>query len=238
MMALVVLGLAGIGVAGLLAHVVFGALGDMAREETRTRLESIPFVLLELAASRIPAELRPDLEAEWRAELAFHIDGTEGMPVTRIARGIRFAASLLRGAPDVTRGFTGQFRDTWATARREAGVVVTVIGLILVAGGAIEAATTTQHAYGAACICLASCLVMRGACAALGRKAGNLAATVRFAFVCVAGALEYVARPSPLLLLSCAACLLVFALTVRSQIAFRMHARSCPACAGEPAAGR
>jgi hypothetical protein len=81
-------------------------LTDMLKEEARTRLGRLPYVLIRLARARVPQELRDDLAAEWEAELAFLLTGTEGLPVTRLARGIRYSAGLLWSARAISDGLT------------------------------------------------------------------------------------------------------------------------------------
>jgi hypothetical protein len=77
------------------------AVGDLVSEEVRSRLDRLPHVLLRLAAWRLPAELREDRLAEWTGELHQFLRGTEALPVTRLVRGIRYAAGLLQVAPTV-----------------------------------------------------------------------------------------------------------------------------------------
>jgi hypothetical protein len=47
---------------------------------------------------RVPRDLRDDLAEEWQAELEFVLTGAEGMPLTRLVRGIRYTAGLLHGS--------------------------------------------------------------------------------------------------------------------------------------------
>ena len=42
-----------------------------------------------------------DVAAEWRAELDFALRGTDGEPITRLLRGIRYSAGLLISAPAI-----------------------------------------------------------------------------------------------------------------------------------------
>ncbi len=86
------------------------ALADLMSEEARTRLARIPFAIVRLARARLPRDLRDDLAQEWDAELMFVLTGTEGMPITRLLRGTRFALGLLRAAPAVADGLTGRTR--------------------------------------------------------------------------------------------------------------------------------
>lgn len=131
---------------------ILGAVGlarliltDMLEEEARTRLGRLPYVLIRLARARVSQELRYALAAEWEAELAFLLTGTEGLPVTRLARGIRYSAGLLWSARAISDGLTlgtsGRERRIRAirilvgclTALWGAGGVAT--GIALLAGG-------------------------------------------------------------------------------------------------------
>lgn len=87
---------------GIAIGVVKAAVGDMIQEEARTRLGRIPFALIRIATLRVPPGLRDDLAAEWNAELGFLLTGTDGMPVTRLLRGIRYSAGFLLSARKIT----------------------------------------------------------------------------------------------------------------------------------------
>jgi hypothetical protein len=91
---------------GIIGAVVCGpiilALGDLASEEIRGRLDAIPRALLKIAIRRLP-HLRDDLEAEWQAELVEFLHGAEALPITRLWRGLKFAAGLARVAPRIGR---------------------------------------------------------------------------------------------------------------------------------------
>jgi len=86
------LGLCGLG---LIFAVLFRAAGAMFQEEVRTRVARLPYALLRAAAIRVPRAERPDVLAEWRAELEFILAGTDGLPLTRLLRGARYSVSLL-----------------------------------------------------------------------------------------------------------------------------------------------
>jgi hypothetical protein len=79
------------------------AIGDLAKQETQTRLSGIPNALLRLAVMRLPADRREDVASELEAEMAFVLEGTDGLPITRLVRGIWFAASLLASARSLGR---------------------------------------------------------------------------------------------------------------------------------------
>jgi hypothetical protein len=93
----------GTSVIGGIAKLV---MGGMIREEAQTRLGRIPYAVIQLATARVAPELRDDLVAEWRAELEFLLTDTEGMPLTRLVRGIRYSAGLLVSARAITDGLT------------------------------------------------------------------------------------------------------------------------------------
>lgn len=85
---------------------IWRALGVMCTEEINTRIGRLPNVLIRAAALRLPRDVRKDLVDEWTAELDVIVSDTDGLPVTRLARGLRFAASLLRAAPSVAHELT------------------------------------------------------------------------------------------------------------------------------------
>jgi exopolysaccharide biosynthesis polyprenyl glycosylphosphotransferase len=87
------LGLCGAGF--LAVWLLRDALTDMCKEEVRTRLVRLPHAVLRLVAMRIPRREREDVLAEWSAELDFILSETDGLPVTRLLRGLRYSVSLL-----------------------------------------------------------------------------------------------------------------------------------------------
>ena len=157
------------------------AISDMATEEARTRLSRIPLFLIRLAVARMPPELRGDVGAEWKAELEFVVGDTEGMPLTRLLRGIRYSAGLLFSAAAITDGLTG------ASAKRVARIIRIVIGstsAVLGAGGvaagitlmAIQGMPAAEFIGGT---CMAMCYATGGIQLALARwQAWPLAAAL------------------------------------------------------------
>jgi DNA-binding transcriptional MerR regulator len=95
--------------AGLICLVIWllrNAAGEMLKEEMQTRLCRIPNALIRVAVLRLPEHGRSDFADEWLSELAFIVNGTEGLPVTRLLRGIRFAGSLLCTAREMAHELT------------------------------------------------------------------------------------------------------------------------------------
>jgi DNA-binding transcriptional MerR regulator len=91
-------------VAGIGAFwLVRGAATQMCQEEVQTRLTRLPYALLRLATARLPQEIRNDVADEWRAELAFVLRDTDGLPLTRLLRGTRYAMGLLRASAAIVR---------------------------------------------------------------------------------------------------------------------------------------
>jgi hypothetical protein len=88
------------------ATMLWRALGAMCEQEIETRIGRLPNALIRVAALRLPRDVRSDLADEWKAELDFIVSGTDGLPVTRLLRGLHFAASLLRVAPSVAHELT------------------------------------------------------------------------------------------------------------------------------------
>jgi hypothetical protein len=104
-------------IGALVIGVAKAVIGDMIQEEARTRLGRIPFALIRLAGRRVSADMREDLTAEWTAELDFLLTGTAGMPLTRLARGIRYSAGLMLSAREITKGL----------ARKDTSVVISTV---------------------------------------------------------------------------------------------------------------
>jgi DNA-binding transcriptional MerR regulator len=96
--------------AGLTCLVIWllrNAAGEMLKEEMQTRLCRIPNAVIRVAVLRLPAQSRRELADEWRSELAFIVNDTEGLPVTRLLRGMRFAGSLLWAARGMASELVG-----------------------------------------------------------------------------------------------------------------------------------
>jgi hypothetical protein len=112
-----------IAVCLFLGSVIWAALADMFKDEIRTRLGRLPYLLIRVAALRIPAADRSDLTGEWDAELDLILHRTDGLPISRLLRGVWFSADLLlRGAPGVAREIKAAMRDTAGNvARRGTG---------------------------------------------------------------------------------------------------------------------
>src|ERR1700733_6986164 len=83
------------GSALLVVWLLRDALTDMCKEEVRTRLTQLPYTLLRIVALRIPRPGRDDALAEWRAELDFILSETDGLPITRIVRGVWYSMAML-----------------------------------------------------------------------------------------------------------------------------------------------
>jgi DNA-binding transcriptional MerR regulator len=88
---------------GFLWLAVKGAASEMFQEEAKTRLTHLPNVFIRLAAMRLPKEVRDDNAAEWRGELATVLIDTDGLPLTRLLRGTRYAMGLFWAAGSVAR---------------------------------------------------------------------------------------------------------------------------------------
>lgn len=101
-------------IGGVAAGVAASVIGAMVSEEVRARLDRLPAWLLSLAIRRLPAELRIEIGKEWRAELDYVLHRAKLYPVTRLIKGTRFTAGLLRTAPTIATALT-------ATRRREPG---------------------------------------------------------------------------------------------------------------------
>lgn len=80
-----------------------GTASEMFQEEAKTRLEHLPSTLIRLAALGFPKEMRDDTAAEWQAELASVVRDTDGLPLTRLLRGVLYAAGMFRAAGLIVR---------------------------------------------------------------------------------------------------------------------------------------
>src|ERR1700733_14688231 len=87
------LGLCSLGL--LVVWLLRDAITDMCKEEFRTRLGRFPYSLLRVIVLRIPRAERQDMLSEWYAEMDFILSETDGLPVTRLLRGVRYSLSLL-----------------------------------------------------------------------------------------------------------------------------------------------
>jgi hypothetical protein len=77
---------------------------DLISEEARARLDKVPFALLKLAARRLPPNIRARIyNDEWLPELHYILREDEAEPITRLIHGTRFAMSLWRAGPRISR---------------------------------------------------------------------------------------------------------------------------------------
>lgn len=80
------------------------ALGDMASEEMRDRLDHLPHALLRPAARRLNPHQRITIyQDEWLPELTYILKGAEARPITRLITGTRYALGILASAPRIAR---------------------------------------------------------------------------------------------------------------------------------------
>lgn len=100
-----------VGLFLLLAWSFRSTVAEMCREEMRTRLGLLPYALIRLAAGRLPHQVRNDVGDEWRDELAFILEATDGLPLTRLIRGTRYAAGLLLVSRGIGRELTDDNRE-------------------------------------------------------------------------------------------------------------------------------
>jgi hypothetical protein len=134
-------------------------LGDMARAEMATRLSHAPYDIVTAAGKLVPPGMRDNLVAEWTAELDKIVPGTDGLPLTRLYNGIKFAAGVLRTARAIAEGLAGQSeRPVVAAARRAAGWVLCTAGISWTVLGVIVGPSTFPGVIGAA-FAVATCLL-------------------------------------------------------------------------------
>src|SRR3712207_3084071 len=80
-------------------------LKTLAVTEAQTRIERLPAALLRLASRRLPIHHRQSVyEEEWLPELAYIVRVTDGMPLTRLIRGVKYSVGLVFAARSVARG--------------------------------------------------------------------------------------------------------------------------------------
>lgn len=170
--------IAAVVVGAVVLGLVRAVMRIMIQEEARTRLERLPLALIRLASARVPRDLRDDLAAEWTAELEFVLTGTEGPPLTRLVRGIRYSAGLLLSAREITDVLTGRdVSGAWRLMRLAFGGIAAVIGC----GGIVSGiAIAGYHGYGITAsvgeTCMALSWVIGGITVARGRFTGRITA--------------------------------------------------------------
>jgi hypothetical protein len=89
---------------GLLVGLGMTALGDMASEEIRDRLDHMPHAILRLAARRLtPSQRTTIYQDEWLPELTHILRGAEARPITRLITGAIYALGILSTADQISR---------------------------------------------------------------------------------------------------------------------------------------
>ncbi len=84
---------------GVFAGLGMTALGDMASEEIRDRLDHLPHAILRLAARRLdPSQRITIYQDEWLPELTYILKGAEARPITRLITGTTYALGILTSA--------------------------------------------------------------------------------------------------------------------------------------------
>jgi hypothetical protein len=103
---------------------------EMLTIEGQNRLSLLPSLLLRLAARRVSAALRADLENKWQIELLHIEQQTEGLPVTRLVRGTSFAVGILVSAGGISKALSPKVGantpadNTLGAIRRRAAPVI------------------------------------------------------------------------------------------------------------------
>lgn len=95
------------GVLVALLVLVSTALAAMVREEVATRLAMLPRAVIRVAGLWLPRSIRADRVDEWLDEHTYIVGSTAGLPLTRLARGLRYAIGICRGVPAVSRAVGG-----------------------------------------------------------------------------------------------------------------------------------
>ncbi|MER6505934.1 hypothetical protein ABT158_03935 [Nonomuraea sp. NPDC001636] len=87
-----------VALVGIFITVIATTCTDLIKTEAQTRLERVPTWLLHRAANGLAPECRQEiLEGEWLPELAHISRESEGLPITRFVRSVRFAVGLMGG---------------------------------------------------------------------------------------------------------------------------------------------
>jgi len=71
---------------------------DLMSKELQGQTEQLPYLILRLAARRLPSALRTQYSEDWEAELDYILKRHDALPVTRLLLGVRYSTGLLRGA--------------------------------------------------------------------------------------------------------------------------------------------
>lgn len=71
--------------------IVVSALSRMATDEVRSRIERVPLLVLRFAVWLAPAGRRAEMRVELEGELYVACNETDGLPVTRLVRGLSFS---------------------------------------------------------------------------------------------------------------------------------------------------
>jgi hypothetical protein len=131
----------------LAAALILAATGDLISEEIRGWLDLAPRVILRLAATQLdPSQLETIYHDEWLPELTYALRGAESRPITRLIRGIAYAAGLLIAAHRIARRVhriprgdavsTAAHGGIWLSIRNASGRAITIKSLgITVANG-------------------------------------------------------------------------------------------------------
>jgi DNA-binding CsgD family transcriptional regulator len=91
-------------VLGILIGLAMTALGDMASEEIRDRLDHLPHAILRLAARQLdPGQRITIYQDEWLPELTYILKGAGARPITRLIAGTRYALGILVSARQIAR---------------------------------------------------------------------------------------------------------------------------------------
>jgi NlpC/P60 family protein len=129
----------------MVGALILAILYNIVSQEARGRLERLPMAVLHLAAKRqLPPDIRDSVhDSEWLPELEAILRRSEGLPITRLVRGTRYAASLLRAPKQLGNDLAiarGNAREPGtqgsAVLRRSAGgaSVFIIVAALLILG--------------------------------------------------------------------------------------------------------
>ena len=102
-----------LGLLAVAGAAMVNAVTGMLSQETQTRLARLPVALLRMARMLVPGEQRDERHREWVAEISYIAKETDGLPVTRLLKGLKFAVEAIIGAVAIRR-------LNWLGARRTA----------------------------------------------------------------------------------------------------------------------
>ena len=105
-----------LGLLAVAGAATVNAVSGMLSQEVQARLARLPVALLRMARMLVPGEQRDERYREWVAEVSYIAKETDGLPVTRLLKGLKYAAGAITGEITIRRS------ARLAASRLEAGL--------------------------------------------------------------------------------------------------------------------